>query len=54
MHTPAGMNKDLLDAPHEECGVVGAYLPGSHGSAAARLVFLHFLLCNIEAKKVLE
>ena len=39
MHTPVGLNKDLLDAPHEECGVVGAYLPGSPDSAAARLVF---------------
>lgn len=27
------------DSPHEECGVVGAYLPGSTGSDAARLAF---------------
>jgi len=29
----------MTDTPREECGVVGAYLPGSPDSAAARLAF---------------
>lgn len=33
---PAG---DFEDVPHDECGVLGAYLPGALGAEAARIAF---------------
>lgn len=39
MATPDHLPVYSADTPHEECGVVGAYLPDSEGSNAARLAF---------------
>ena len=37
--TPDHFEDRLSDSPREECGIIGAYLPGSPGSDAARLAF---------------